>query len=296
ISHNLVKNGRPGFSVIKNRLFPCLAIVVPQQTTADKFGLFISMGLTDINYMGTTGKGSACLVFPLYLYSETSEHQTIDPFSKRTPNLNMKIVSKMAQKLGLAFVPEKEPEGKVCYINNPEVRDDYKITFSPVDILDYFYAALYSPSYREKYQEFLKTGFPRVPYPKNEGIFWQLVELGKQMRAIHSLESDAIEKSTVSGISAYPVDGGNVVEKLQYTAFSEGKVGKVFINSTQYFDNVPELAWNFFIGAYQPAQNWLKDRKGRILALEDILHYQKIIAALTETVRLMNEIDKIEIE
>ncbi|HPS13800.1 MAG TPA: hypothetical protein PLB87_11020, partial [Prolixibacteraceae bacterium] len=70
---------------------------------------------------------------------------------------------------------------------------------------------------------------------------------------------------------------------------------KIYINDTQYFDNVPSLAWNFYIGGYQPAQKWLKDRKGRKLDFEDILHYQKIIVALTETDRIMKEIDQIEI-
>ena len=74
----------------------------------------------------------------------------------------------------------------------------------------------------------------------------------------------------------------------------EGSFGDVFINTTQYFSNVPETAWNFYIGGYQPAQKWLKDRKGRTLSFEDIQHYQKIIVALTETDRLMKEIDKID--
>ncbi len=87
-------------------------------------------------------------------------------------------------------------------------------------------------------------------------------------------------------ITAYPVDGNNVVEKPQY------KDGKVYINKEQYFDKVPEIAWTFYIGGYQPAQKWLKDRKGRELSVDDILHYQKIIVALTETDRIMKEIDK----
>ena len=91
-------------------------------------------------------------------------------------------------------------------------------------------------------------------------------------------------------ITQYPIDGNNEVSKPKY------ENGKVYINETQYFDNVPEVAWNFFIGGYQPAQKWLKDRKERTLEFEDILHYQKIIVALKETDRLMNEIDKIEIE
>ena len=72
--------------------------------------------------------------------------------------------------------------------------------------------------------------------------------------------------------------------------------GKVWINDTQYFDNVPKGVWEFYIGGYQPAQKWLKDRNGRTLKFEDILHYQKIIVALSETARIMKEIDAIEIE
>jgi hypothetical protein len=125
-----------------------------------------------------------------------------------------------------------------------------------------------------------------VPYPKDKDIFWQLVKLGGQIREIHLLESQSVEKY----ITQYPEDGSNVVVKPKY------ENGKVYINDTQYFDNVPQIAWDFYIGGYQPAQKWLKDRKERTLEFDDILHYQKIIVALTETDRLMKEIDKIEIE
>ncbi|MFO0323104.1 MAG: type ISP restriction/modification enzyme, partial [Bacteroidota bacterium] len=158
--------------------------------------------------------------------------------------------------------------------------------FAPIDILDYIYAVLHSPTYREKYKEFLKIDFPRVPYPKDKVIFWQLVKLGGEIRQIHLLESPAVEKY----ITQYPEDGNNVVIKPKY------ENGKVYINDTQYFANVPQIAWDFFIGGYQPAQKWLKDRKERTLEFDDILHYQKIIVALTETDRLMNEINKIVIE
>ncbi|MFO0479989.1 MAG: type ISP restriction/modification enzyme, partial [Bacteroidota bacterium] len=144
----------------------------------------------------------------------------------------------------------------------------------------------HSPTYREKYKEFLKIDFPRVPYPKDKVIFWQLVKLGGEIRQIHLLESPAVEKY----ITQYPEDGNNVVIKPKY------ENGKVYINDTQYFANVPQIAWDFFIGGYQPAQKWLKDRKERTLEFDDILHYQKIIVALTETDRLMNEINKIVIE
>lgn len=210
-------------------------------------------------------------VFPLYLYPQINSQQTIVPSIERIPNLKVEIVSRIANKLSLTFTNEKE---------------NAKDTFAPIDILDYIYAVLHSPSYREKYKEFLKIDFPRVPYPKDQNTFWKLVKLGGEIRQIHLLESRAIEKY----ITQYPIDGNNVVTKLKY------QEGKVYINDTQYFANVPDVAWNFYIGGYQPAQKWLKDRKDRKLEFDDILHYQKIIVALTETDRLMQEIDKIKFE
>lgn len=210
-------------------------------------------------------------IFPLYLYPETSVQQSLNFKSQRTPNLNLEIVNQLAEKLGLTFTNEKETTAN---------------TFAPIDILDYIYAILHSPSYREKFKEFLKIDFPRVPYPTNKETFWQLAKLGGELRQVHLLDSPVVEKY----ITQYPVSGNNEVTKIAYTE------GKVFINETQYFNNVPEVAWNFYIGGYQPAQKWLKDRKGRKLEFEDILHYQKIIVALTETDRLMKEVDKVKFE
>ena len=110
--------------------------------------------------------------------------------------------------------------------------------------------------------------------------------LGGELRLIHLLESPVVNKF----ITAYPIDGSNEVSKLKYAD------RKVWINGDQYFDHVTQVAWVFYIGGYQPAQKWLKDRKGRVLSYEDIQHYQKIIVALAETDRLMKEINKIEIK
>jgi predicted helicase len=210
-------------------------------------------------------------IFPLYIYPETNAQQTIDQTTERTPNLNPEIVKQIADGLGLIFTNEKETT-----IN----------TFAPIDILDYIYAVLHSPIYREKYKEFLKIDFPRVPYPKEKDTFWKLVKLGGEIRQIHLLESSIVENY----ITQYPIDGDNVVGNTKF------QDGKVYINETQYFDNVPQVSWEFCIGGYQPAQKWLKDRKDRKLEFDDILHYQKIIVALSETDRLMKEIDKIEIK
>lgn len=258
--------------------------------------VFITNQITDKNLYGFQTYS-----FPLYLVKDNIQQNAFET-SARVPNLNMEIVNQMSEGLGLQFVPEKDLTGFENLSGLPKI-------FAPIDILDYIYAVLHSPNYREKYKEFLKIDFPRVPYPKDKETFWQLVQLGGELRQIHLLESPIVEKY----ITGYPEDGDNVVIKPHFVISTQekshnenltkcdaslrqhDKTGRVYINSTQYFNNVPEVAWNFYIGGYQPAQKWLKDRKDRELSYDDILHYQKIIVALTETDRLMKEIDLIEI-
>jgi len=128
------------------------------------------------------------------------------------------------------------------------------------------------------------------------------VEIGGELRQIHLLESSKVNEFTTQ----YPMDGSNQVDKIRFESYDYDPLfpgdeypdylGAVYINEAQYFADVPVSAWEFYIGGYQPAQKWLKDRRGRILSFEDILHYQRIIVALTETIRLMQEVDKISIE
>ncbi|MBE7698126.1 type ISP restriction/modification enzyme [Tenacibaculum finnmarkense] len=222
--------------------------------------------------------------FPLYLYPEKkdidfSEDKKGEAIA-RVPNLDKKIINKIAKKLGLKFTNEKEETAK---------------TFAPIDVLDYIYAVLHSPNYRETYKEFLKIDFPRVPFPKDEKTFWDLVKLGGEIRQIHLLESPIVEDA----ITQYLGDGDNIITRkltktdIGYQAVTDTH-GKVWINDINYFDNVPLVAWEFYIGGYQPAQKWLKDRKGRELDYEDIFHYNKIIVALTQTDKIMKEIDLID--
>lgn len=150
---------------------------------------------------------------------------------------------------------------------------------SETEIFDYVYAVLHSPAYREKYAAFLKIDFPKIPYPENAESFARLAEIGGKLRKIHFLD---VDENIARGIG-FPVSGDNVVDKLSY------RNGRVYINAAQYFDNVPPAAWEFFIGGYQPAQKWLKDRKGRILDYADIRRYQKIVAALAQTDEIMRE-------
>jgi len=210
--------------------------------------IFISNKINESRSWSRPGMEGIESIFPLYLYLEDGS---------KVPNLKKEIVAEIEKIVGNA---------------------------SPEDIFDYIYAALHSPSYREKYKEFLKIDFPRVPYPKDAKQFKSLVALGKELRELHLLESPKVNQF----ITTYPVSGSDIVEKLVY------KDGNVFINKDQYFGNVPTVAWNFYIGGYQPAQKWLKDRKGRTLLNADIEHYQKIIVALVETSRIMKEINKLK--
>ncbi|OQW70724.1 MAG: DNA methyltransferase [Proteobacteria bacterium ST_bin12] len=203
-------------------------------------------------------------LFPLYTYPDSTD---LLAETTRRPNLNAEIVEKFASNIGLSFTAEKT---------------DQADSFAPIDLLDYIYAVLHSPTYRETYKEFLKIDFPRVPYPKDVNQFWQLVALGGDLRKTHLLETAPIS-TTIS----YPIAGDNVVDKLKF------EDNKVYINATQYFENVPDIAWQFYIGGYQPAQKWLKDRKGRALNMDDIAHYQQIIFALTQTEQLMQAVDKV---
>ncbi len=254
---------RPGYDNFKHMIDKeNIALLVKRQYNGYDFShVLISDKLNEVRYIENAFAHAN--VLPLYLYSDKN--------SERKPNLNPEIVQKIADGLGLKFTNEKEADSG---------------TFAPIDILDYIYAVLHSPTYREKYKEFLKIDFPRVPYPKDKETFFKLVQFGGELRQIHLLESPAVEKY----ITQYPVDGDNAVNKIKFLD------GKVYINDTQHFAGVPEVAWSFFIGGYQPAQKWLKDRKGRNLEFDDILHYQKIIVALAETDRIMKVIDGVEVE
>ena len=231
------------------------------QVNTDNFStVLLSKNMIDINFFGFQTYS-----FPLYLYPETDKIFTGE---KRKPNLNEEIIDDISQRIGAQFTDEGE---------------DIEDTFAPIDILDYIYAVLHCPAYRERYREFLKIDFPRVPYPYSVPQFWSLVELGGTLRRLHLME----DVEPQDDMANFPVAGSNDVEQPKYVS------DKVYINDTQYFDNVTSVAWNFYIGGYQPAQKWLKDRKGRTLNYDDIVHYQKIIRALKETEEVMREVDEV---
>lgn len=152
---------------------------------------------------------------------------------------------------------------------------------TPEDILDYVYGYLHSPVYRTKYKEFLNSDFPRVPYPENKEMFWKLVELGRHLRELHLLTHSSIQNI----ITTFQESGTDIVGKTSY------KNNRVYINETQYWDGVPKEVWEFFVGGYQPAQKYLKDRKDKKLTTAEFVNYEKMIVSLAETIKVMKEID-----
>jgi len=159
---------------------------------------------------------------------------------------------------------------------------------SEVKVFDYIYGVLHSPDYRETFAEFLKIDFPRIPYPASPQVFAHISEKGEQLRRLHLMEVPAIGETPFPFLGEVEdEEDSNVV----VAGYPKHEHGHVWINPHQYFENVSETAWSFTIGGYQPAQKWLKDRRGRTLEYADLQHYQRIVKILLETDRIMGEIN-----
>ncbi|MCG7656935.1 type ISP restriction/modification enzyme [Wielerella bovis] len=202
-------------------------------------------------------------IFPLYVYPD-NQSLNFSGSLQRQPNINETIVKKIAKII-------KKDWGS----------DD----FTPENLLDYIYAVLHSPNYRTKYAEMLKTNFPRIPYPENASEFFRLADLGKELRLWHTLKHDDCDMANF--ITEFNAENPDMtVDKPKY----ENET--VFWNKTGSLKGVPQAVWEMYIGGYQPAQKWLKDRKGQTLTAADLEHYQKMILALSKTLEIMQQIDK----
>lgn len=225
----------------------------------------------------STTSREANQVFPLYLYPTDNptlfEPPPTSASGGRRPNLDEKFTQELAQKLNLEFIPD----GK----------GNQQKTFGPEDIFNYIYAVFYSPTYRKRYAEFLKIDFPRVPLTSQTQLFWQLANIGDELVQIHLM------KTKLDEIIGFPIEGDNIIEKIVYTEPTENQNGRVYINKTQYIDNVSPEIYNFYIGGYQVCNKWLKDRKDREFTDDDFEHYSQIIAILKRTIELMANIDLI---
>ena len=278
--HNNGMMDRPRTDELFHLDFPNYAIAIGRQGQAVGGGewslIYSGKYIADTNLFYRGG----IQYYPLYIYTNNSENDPL--FSEgvsvndanpaiRSPNLSAEFITEMVKRLGMKFISD----GK----------GNLKKTFGPEDIFHYMYAVFHSPIYRTRYAEFLKIDFPRLPMTSDVKLFTSLVKLGEELVKLHLMEKYG--KKLVK----FPKKGSDVVEVCRFE--SDSGHNKVEINADQYFEGVPEDVWNFHIGGYQVAHKWLKDRKGRKLSFDDIEHYGKIISALSETMRLMKEIDEV---
>lgn len=247
INYDVKQITRARANVMNNLKKPNIALcLIKVNSSSDGlFKVLMSAGLTDKTILSSKDNAN---VFPLYLYTKEFGEE------KKNPNLKKEEWQKFNDAVGKETTPE--------------------------EILAYIYAVLHSLSYRERYKEFLKVDFPRIPLPKTAKEFNRLTAIGQQLIDLHLMNNAQSWKCTTT----FPEVGSQQVD------FQKWKDGQVWINDKQYFGNVPESVWEFYIGGYQPAQKWLKDRKGRTLSFDEIKHYLHIIHALEETERLMKEI------
>ena len=308
---------------------PNIGLLIPKaHCDADFAHSFVTDKPSEAIFLsGTTG--SNAMNFPLYLYPEKGTLET-ERRVNFDPKIYAEIRERAGLSLPLpsgeggaapaaggegdqpaeAPSPSHASRGPLPLPRGEEIPDELLI-------FDYIYGVLHSPDYRRTYAQFLKIDFPRIPYPASPEVFAHVAEKGGQLRRLHLMEDAAI------GATPYPFkgEGDNVVVKPAFAQIpfasspvempggsaqpmgvstmldtnGEGngshKNGRVHINPDQYFDAVPLVAWEFHIGGYQPAQKWLKDRKGRGLSFEDVMHYQKIIKILIEPDRIMRELE-----
>lgn len=255
---------------------PNIGLLVPKATRDAKFAhAFVTDKPTEAIFLsGTTGSNAMNL--PLYVYTVAEEdsqgQRGLEMGGSKRPNFDPKTYAAIRERAGL----DKEPLRALHDKRDGGKPDELRV-------FDYIYGVLHSPHYRERYAQPLKTGFPIIPYPPTPKAFADVAEKGEQLRRLHLMEPAAI------GDTAFAYEGGG--DDIVASGYPKFESGKVHINKNQYFADVPKLAWEFYIGGYQPAQKWLKDRRGRSLSFDDITHYQRIVKILVETDRIMKEIE-----
>lgn len=222
------------------------------------------------------------------------------------PNIDGKLTRRLSALAGLAWddgirddrqgelapgLRHKKPVQNSIFGENG--RGDLEKSFGPRDVFDWIYAVLHSPTYRVRYADLLKSDFARMPLPGSKTLFKQLIPLGTKLVALHLLgEKD--EKSLIDPESVrFAGRGATLVEK----GFPKWNNGRVAISAERWFEEVPENVWLFQIGCYQVCEKWLKDRRidklDRALNESEVLHYRRIVTAISETIDLMAEIDRV---
>ncbi len=255
-----------------------LAIITSRLTKGETFKhVQVTRSIVEVICMSPNTSNNG-FVFPLYLYPDPNKKELFDVAEPtkapggRRPNLSPTFITGISNKLNIQFIPD----GK----------GDLLSTFGPEDIFHYMYAVFHSPAYRERYAEFLKIDFPRLPLTSNVELFRALCGLGERLVGLHLMEKYG------QALPGFPIKGNDMVEKVEYTpSAGRPETGRVWINKTQYFEGVAPDVWEFHVGGYQVCHKWLKDRKRRLLTNSDKRHYQRVVAALAETITLMEQVD-----
>jgi len=269
----VIERGRR--EVMRHMLEANLGLVLPRRVeTAIPWGhVFVADGIVE-HVVVSLKTIDYC--FPLYLYGESgsggsgraggfSRYQAafiFDPaaaYTIRRPNLSSTLLA--------------------------ELTNAYKKQPGPEEILHYIYAILFSNTYRKKYNEFLKTDFPHVPFTKDYKLFKKLAERGEKLVEIHLLKS----KKLVKPIATCEGSGDLCVKKVTY----DQNKARVHINPEKWFHGVSAEVWEYQIGGYQVAEKWLKDRKGRVLSSEEVAHYTRVVTALAETISIQGNLDEL---
>jgi predicted helicase len=233
-------------------------LISRQQNKTGFYHAFVSENIADKHCIGDQS-----FIFPLYLYPDKNKDKLLNHnnHQERHPNIKPEFYKILEQ----------------LYNKRPD----------PEEILYYIYGILYSNIYRKKYAEFLKIDFPKIPFVKNLEIFDQIAGLGKRLVSLHLLKSPTLD----TPITKYQGTGDNRVKEIKYHEIEK----KVFINKTQFFEEIDKEVWEYQIGGYQVCCKWLKDRKDRILTLDEIKHYCRFSTSLYQTIEIQKEIDLIKI-
>ncbi len=250
---------RPRPEVMRHMLAGRNVGLISTRMTKDKWDIFCSRQVVAHKACSAYDINS---LFPLFLEAETAAPGEFDFESANSERVNLSRPFAKALETSLG-----KGSGRV----------------DPIQVFHYLYSVMESPTYRDRYDEFLRIDFPRIPLPGSRELFEALVPLGERLVALHLMEADVAREAAFAG------NGDCVVGKVTY----DEKRQAVFINPTQHFAPVPPEVWAFHIGGYQVCHKWLKDRKGRTLSPEDIEHYRYIVAALKETITLMTRIDEV---
>lgn len=274
---------RPRGTIMASMREENLGIIAPRQTK-ENFGV-VASNIMCMHKIVTAYDRS--FMFPLIVEDEEFGRS-------RSANIDRKFSASMAKAVGLRY-------GEAA--GNHGWRGDLKESFGPRDAFDWIYAVLHSPLYREHYADLLKSEFARVPLPRVRDLFADLIPLGTKLVALHLLDANALPDLLANPKVRFVSNGGEPRLGRSGKEVRRDASGRVYLNDQNWFATVPETAWEHWIGGYQPAQKWLKDRSetgskdklkpGRMLTDEDILHYRRMIAALEETGKVMAEIDEV---